>query len=286
MIEDEGAETNTKARIDPARVVNMVEQQGQLALIAEFLLALPATLCDTPAVNGAIHKLLIARHDHVELLDRTRRHLNFDQIELARRLEAHELVQMRRVAVELYRANRRWTQALRISKRDLLFGDCIQTAALSGRGEQCEDLLKWFMEGDITGEQGPGVLLQIEDLRQLRCECFAAALFRCYRLLRIDVVLELAYLHGVSEYAMPFFIQSARHTAERIAQLEERVDSQVKDTTEMKKVVETKMVSGSVPPMMSEFGTPGPSMSMGAVGFDTFGMQQDVFATQTADPWS
>lgn len=38
-------------------------------------------------------------------------------------------------------------------------------------------------------------------------ECFAAALYTCYELLRPDVVLELAWANGLTDFAMPYLIQ-------------------------------------------------------------------------------
>ncbi len=38
-------------------------------------------------------------------------------------------------------------------------------------------------------------------------ECFAACLFTCYDLLRPDVVLEMAWMNGLSDFAMPYMIQ-------------------------------------------------------------------------------
>jgi len=38
-------------------------------------------------------------------------------------------------------------------------------------------------------------------------ECFAAALYTCYELLKPDVVLELAWTNGLTDFAMPFLIQ-------------------------------------------------------------------------------
>ena len=38
-------------------------------------------------------------------------------------------------------------------------------------------------------------------------ECFAACLYTCYELLRPDVVLELAWMNGLTDFAMPYMIQ-------------------------------------------------------------------------------
>ena len=41
-------------------------------------------------------------------------------------------------------------------------------------------------------------------------ECFAAALFTCYELIRPDVVLELAWRNELMDFAMPFMVQTFR----------------------------------------------------------------------------
>ena len=38
-------------------------------------------------------------------------------------------------------------------------------------------------------------------------ECFAACLYTCYDLLRPDVVLELSWMNGLTDYSMPYMIQ-------------------------------------------------------------------------------
>ena len=54
-----------------------------------------------------------------------------------------------------------------------------------------EDLLQWFLEiGKV--------------------ECFSASLFMCYDLLKPDVVLELAWKHNLTDFAMPYMIQVMR----------------------------------------------------------------------------
>ena len=47
-------------------------------------------------------------------------------------------------------------------------------------------------------------------------ECFAATLFSCAPLLAPDVVLELAWAHGVTDAAMPFMIQTIRDQTAKI----------------------------------------------------------------------
>lgn len=41
-------------------------------------------------------------------------------------------------------------------------------------------------------------------------ECFAAALYTCYDLVKPDTVLELAWMHGLIDFAFPYLIQVSR----------------------------------------------------------------------------
>lgn len=67
----------------------------------------------------------------------------------------------------------------------------MQYASDSRQSEIAEGLLAWFLE------------IQ-------RSDCFAAALYACYDLLRPDVILELAWRHNIMDFAMPFMVQVVR----------------------------------------------------------------------------
>uniref|UniRef100_A0A8C1SDQ5 Uncharacterized protein n=1 Tax=Cyprinus carpio TaxID=7962 RepID=A0A8C1SDQ5_CYPCA len=60
-----------------------------------------------------------------------------------------------------------------------------------------QDLLRWFVE---EGKRG----------------CFAACLFSFYDLLAPDLVLELAWKHGLVDFAMPYFIQVMREYLSKV----------------------------------------------------------------------
>ncbi|VEL18474.1 unnamed protein product [Protopolystoma xenopodis] len=85
----------------------------------------------------------------------------------------------------------------------------MQYAADSGEREAAEDLLRWFLSQGLP-------------------DCFAACLYQCYDLLRPDVVLELAWRHGLTDMAMPFLIQSMRELTTKVDYL----DRSEKDRTE------------------------------------------------------
>jgi clathrin heavy chain len=64
-------------------------------------------------------------------------------VELAQRLEKHELIFFRQTAASIYRNNKRWEKSIALSKQDKLYKDAIETAAISAKSEVVEDLLRY-----------------------------------------------------------------------------------------------------------------------------------------------
>jgi clathrin heavy chain len=85
-----------------------------------------------------------------------------------------------------------------------LWRDAIDTAAASKKPELCESLVRFFVS-------------------QGRKDCFAAALYTCYDYISPDVALELAWRNGMTDFAMPFLIQTMREYHVTINRLQERV---------------------------------------------------------------
>ena len=187
-------------RLDHNRTVSFFRKQDKLALVKQYLRTVQPM--NNKAVNEALNDLLIEEEDHEGLQASIDAYDNYDALTLAQRLEKHELVSMRRIASYLYKNNNRWEQAVSICKKDFLFKDSMIIAAESRDAELAESLLKWFIE-------------------LKRHECFSAALYTCYDLLRPDVVMELSWKHGMNDFAMPFFIQTMREMTERVDKLEQ-----------------------------------------------------------------
>lgn len=73
----------------------------------------------------------------------------------------------------------------------------MQYASDSRNPETAEELVRWFLAENLP-------------------DCFAACLYRCYDLLRPDVVLELAWRNGLIDMAMPFIIQTMRELTTKV----------------------------------------------------------------------
>lgn len=128
-------------RIDTNRVVRLFEKSDNLPLIKPFLLNVQSQ--NKRIVNNAINDLLIEEEDYKTLRDSVENYDNYDPVELASRLEKHELVFFRQIAAQIYRKNKRWEKSIALSKQDKLFKDAIETAAISGKREVVEDLLRY-----------------------------------------------------------------------------------------------------------------------------------------------
>lgn len=128
-------------RIDVNRVVKMFEKSDNIPLIKPFLLSVQNQ--NKKTVNSAIHDLLIEEEDYKTLRDSVENYDNYDAVELAVRLQSHDLVFFRQIASNIYRKNKRWEKSIALSKEDKLFKDAIETAAISQKPEVVEELLRY-----------------------------------------------------------------------------------------------------------------------------------------------
>lgn len=128
-------------RIDVNRVVKMFEKSDNIPLIKPFLLNVQSQ--NKKTVNNAINDLLIEEEDYKTLRDSVENYDNYDAVELAQRLEKHDLVFFRQIAANIYRKNKRWEKSIALSKQDKLFKDAIETSAMSGKSDVVEELLRY-----------------------------------------------------------------------------------------------------------------------------------------------
>ncbi|KAJ9065474.1 Clathrin heavy chain [Entomophthora muscae] len=186
-------------RIDHTRAVQVFQKKDSIALIKPYLANVQKA--NNRTVNNAFNQLLIEEEDFVALRASIDQYDNFDNIELAQRLEGHELLEFRRIAAHLYKKNKRWEKSIELSKADKMFPDAMETASASGSASVAESLLEFFVESKLN-------------------ECFTATLVQCYDLIRPDVAMELAWRHRISDYVMPYMIQVIREYTKKVDHLE------------------------------------------------------------------
>ncbi|EHA53174.1 clathrin heavy chain [Pyricularia oryzae 70-15] len=185
-------------RIDVNRVVRMFQKSDNLPLIKPFLLNVQTQ--NKRIVNDAINDLLIEEEDYKTLRDSVENYDNYEPVELAGRLEKHDLVFFRQIAASIYRKNKRWEKSIALSKQDKLWKDAIETAAISVKSEVVEELLRYFV--DIGNR-----------------ECYVGMLYACYDLIRPDLVLEMSWRHGLHDFTMPYMINLLSQQTKELAVL-------------------------------------------------------------------
>ncbi|XP_016386829.1 clathrin heavy chain 1-like [Sinocyclocheilus rhinocerous] len=190
-------------RLDHSRAVSYFSRVANVEL---YYKSLQFYLDYKPLLLNDLLSVLAPRLDHSRAVSYFSRDAydNFDSIGLAQRLETHELIEFRRIAAYLYKSNQRWAQSIQLCKKDKLYKEAMQFSAESQDGAQAQDLLRWFVE---EGKR----------------ECFAACLFSSYDLLAPDLVLELAWRHGLVDFAMPYFIQVTREYLSKVDELSGQV---------------------------------------------------------------
>lgn len=184
------------ARIDVNRVVKLFEKRDDVPLIKPFLLNVQSQ--NKRSVNNAINDLLIEEEDYKTLRDSVENYDNYDPVDLASRLEKHDLVFFRQIAASIYRKNKRWEKSIALSKQDKLYKDAIETAAISGKAEIVEELIRYFV--DIGSR-----------------ECYVGMLYACYDLLRPDLILEMSWRHGLNDFTMPYMINMLSQQTKELA---------------------------------------------------------------------
>ncbi|KAH9902039.1 clathrin heavy chain [Xylariomycetidae sp. FL2044] len=212
-------------RIDVNRVVRMFQKSDNLPLIKPFLLNVQPQ--NKRTVNDAINDLLIEEEDYKTLRDSAENYDNYDAVDLASRLEKHDLVFFRQIAANIYRKTKRWEKSIALSKQDKLFKDAIETAAISGKSEVVEELLRYFV--DIGSR-----------------ECYVGMLYSCYDLIRPDVVLELSWRHGLNDFTMPYMINMLSQQTRELAQLKADNEARkAKEVAQEKHEDETPILGGN-----------------------------------------
>jgi len=182
-------------KIDHIRVVQVIRKANNLPMIKPYLKSVQNL--NISQVNEALNELFVEEEDYESLQQSIDTFNQFDNLALARTCEKNELIKFRQIASYLYNKNKRYQQSIELTKQDKLWQCAMETAAESRDQDLAENLIRYFIEQDLS-------------------ECFAAALFTCYDLLRPDVVLELSWRKGIVDYAMPYLVQMVREYTGKI----------------------------------------------------------------------
>ncbi|CAL8082433.1 unnamed protein product [Calicophoron daubneyi] len=242
-------------RLDHTRAVAFFSKVGHIALVKPYLRGVQQNNTNNKAVNEALNSLLIEEEDYQALRQSIEAHSNFDHIALAQLLERHELIEFRRLAALLFKGSARWSQSIDLCKRDKLYTDAMQYAYESRSPEIAEELLRWFLSENLP-------------------DCFAACLYRCYDLLRPDVVLELAWRNGLTDMAMPFIIQSMRELTTKVDHLENSEKTRAAEEEKAEQAVNPLVMRGEPQLMLTGPGgaIPPVLMNPAAVGQPVYGV--------------
>lgn len=191
--------------IDHSRVVSQLRRSGDYALKLgqDYLKSVQKN--NLSPVNEALNELFVEDEDYEALRKSIDGFNNFNMIALASKLATHELLEFRRISAYVYRCNKKWSQSIDLSKNDRMWKDCIDTANESGDSEIIENLLRFFCDSSEK-------------------ECFCAALYTCFAHISPDVVIELGWLNGYTNFVMPFLVQTFKRTHQRIEALEKRTE--------------------------------------------------------------
>ncbi|KAK2770572.1 hypothetical protein FQN53_005429 [Emmonsiellopsis sp. PD_33] len=212
-------------RIDVNRVVRMFEKSDNIPLIKPFLLNVQPQ--NKKTVNNAINDLLIEEEDYKTLRDSVENYDNYDPVDLAQRLEKHELIFFRQIAASIYRKNKRWEKSIALSKQDKLFKDAIETAAISGKTDVVEELLRYFV--DIGSR-----------------ECYVGMLYACYDLIRPDVVMEISWRYGLNDFSMPYMINLLSQQVRTVELLKkDNEERKAREASQQKEEDNTPVLGGS-----------------------------------------
>jgi clathrin heavy chain len=222
-------------KVDHARVVQQIRKAGHLPLVLPYLKQVQPL--NIAVVNEGINDLYVEGEQHEDLRHSIEDFDNFDQVALAQRLEKHEIVEMRRIAALIYKKNKRFKQSIELSKTDRMFKDAMETARDSAHQETAENLLRYFIESGSS-------------------ECFCACLYTCYDLIRPDVALELAWRNNMTDFAMPYLIQTIREYTGRIDSLTKKTE-QKEEAEEKQKSASNDYVPDYMMPAMMPGGLPG-----------------------------
>ncbi|CAD2113784.1 clathrin heavy chain, putative [Plasmodium vinckei] len=198
-------------KIDNNRLVQTMKKSNNLPLIQKYLEDIQTQ--NITSVNETLNEIYLENDDYISLRKSIDEYDNFNQTNLINKLENHKLAEMRRIAALLYKKNKKFKEAINLSKKEGQIKDAIDIARVSKNHLYIEDLINYF--------------IQIKNKEAL-CACLIA----CYDILKPDYVLEIIWLSGFKDQAMLYFIQIISDYTQQI----ETMKKQIEDIEKEKKM--------------------------------------------------
>jgi len=242
-------------KVDLSKVVSMMKASGYLGLIEEWLKSVQSQ--NNQAVNDALNSLYLENEDFDALRNSISTYGSIDSISLAKSMQMHDNPQFRRISSLIYRTNKKYNESIELSKRDKQYRDCVETALESKSPETVESLLRFLAQ---EGEK----------------EFFTVCTYTCYELVRPETVMELAWRHGYSDFAMPFFIQLVRDLTSKVDVVQKKTEDREKKDTEKAEKEAKQTINPIMDDGLAVNNSPYP-MLMSGTGMDPMGMSQPGF---------
>lgn len=182
-------------RIDPTRIVEHFKQTKLLPLIKGYLTTIQ--LNHSVIVNNALNELLLEEEDVEGLRISLAKSDKFDVNLLAKKLEAHELADFRRLAALLYKQSRQWGEAVALLIKEGSLKEAIILAAESRDRAVSEQLARKLAEAG-------------------KLQLFLGCCYACADSLYPDVIMECAWRRGWIELVLPFMCQVMRDLQDKV----------------------------------------------------------------------
>ena len=136
-------------KLDLSTTVYELRRYEALSLALPFLKSVQSN--NNFDVNEALNEIFVDEEDPESLKNSILEYSSFDQLNLAKKIENHSLLEFRRISALVYRKNKKFRQSIDISKKLEFYKYDIETPLESGLDKLCEDLL-CFLAGNEDKE--------------------------------------------------------------------------------------------------------------------------------------
>lgn len=195
--------------VDPSAVLRLVRQY-EIEQMARpyFELLIEENILE---INNSLVQIYIKQKDADALIALVKKTITFDTYQTLDVLISEKQTPiMRRAAVTLYAALKKFDEGVEYAIKNRFYDEASSCAAASENGEKCENMLRMICSKEFPDEK-------------IRKEIFTVAVSRFDKMVRADVVLELAWRFNMIDFAMPYLIGHMRAQSEKITHLEERI---------------------------------------------------------------